>query len=65
MVEVASNFNQAMVRSHLFQTNADPQFQIAVIEEVMNNIHRAISSSCRRWRALSWKCTRGWSAATG
>ncbi|MCC7361723.1 MAG: oligoendopeptidase F [Anaerolineales bacterium] len=38
--EVASNFNQAMVRSHLFQANADPQFQIAVIEEAMSNIHR-------------------------
>jgi len=38
--EVASNFNQAMVRSHLFKANSDPNFQIAVIEEAMNNIHR-------------------------
>jgi oligoendopeptidase F len=38
--EVASNFNQAMVRAHLFQTNSDPHFQIAMIEEAMNNIHR-------------------------
>jgi oligoendopeptidase F len=38
--EVASNFNQAMVRAHLFQANPDPNFQIAVIEEAMNNIHR-------------------------
>jgi len=40
VAEVASNFNQAMVRAHLFKTNADPDFQIAVIEEAMNNIHR-------------------------
>src|SRR5262249_55987774 len=38
--EVASNFNQAMVRAHLFKTNTDRNFQIAVIEEAMNNIHR-------------------------
>jgi oligoendopeptidase F len=38
--EVASNFNQAMVRSHLFKANPDANFQIAVIEEAMNNIHR-------------------------
>jgi oligoendopeptidase F len=38
--EVASNFNQAMVRAHLFKTNPEPNFQIAVIEEAMNNIHR-------------------------
>ncbi len=40
VAEVASNFNQAMVRANLFKTNNDPQFQIAVIEEAMNNIHR-------------------------
>lgn len=38
--EVASNFNQAMVRSHLLQTNTDRDFQISVIEEAMSNIHR-------------------------
>ena len=40
VAEVASNFNQAMVRANLFKTNSDPDFQIAVIEEAMNNIHR-------------------------
>ena len=40
LAEVASNFNQAMVRANLFKTNNDPNFQIAVIEEAMNNIHR-------------------------
>ncbi len=40
LAEVASNFNQAMVRANLFKTNDDPNFQIAVIEEAMNNIHR-------------------------
>ncbi|MBZ0302229.1 MAG: oligoendopeptidase F [Anaerolineae bacterium] len=40
VAEVASNFNQAMVRDYLFRTNTDPQFQIALIEEAMDNIHR-------------------------
>lgn len=40
VAEVASNFNQAMTRAHLLDTNPDPQFQIAVIEEAMDNIHR-------------------------
>jgi oligoendopeptidase F len=38
--EVASNFNQAMVRAYLLKTNDDPQFQISVIEEAMYNFHR-------------------------
>jgi oligoendopeptidase F len=38
--EVASNFNQALVRAHLLNTNSDPDFQIAVIEEAMSNFHR-------------------------
>lgn len=38
--EVASNFNQAMVRANLFRTQDDRNFQIAIIEEAMNNIHR-------------------------
>jgi oligoendopeptidase F len=40
VAEVASNFNQAMVRAHLLNTNQDKNFQIAVIEEAMNNFHR-------------------------
>jgi oligoendopeptidase F len=40
VAEVASNFHQAMVRAHLFRTNPDPAFQLAVIDEAMNNIHR-------------------------
>ena len=38
--ETASNFHQAMVRAHLLETNADPAFQITVIEEAMSNFHR-------------------------
>ena len=38
--EVASNFNQAMVRRHLFASQPDPAFQIALIEEAMSNFHR-------------------------
>lgn len=40
VAEVASNFNQAMVRAHLLNSNPDPAFQIAVIEEAMSNFHR-------------------------
>jgi oligoendopeptidase F len=38
--EVASNFNQAMVRAYLLAQNPDRDFQISVIEEAMNNFHR-------------------------
>ncbi len=38
--EVASNFNQAMVRNHLFRTQTDSSFQVALIEEAMSNYHR-------------------------
>ena len=40
VAEVASNFNQALVRHHLLQQNPDPQLQIAIIEEAMSNFHR-------------------------
>ena len=38
--EVASNFNQAMVRAHLFAGSGDRDFQLALIQEAMDNIHR-------------------------
>jgi len=38
--EVASNFNQALVRHYLFRTNGDRNFQIALIEETMANFYR-------------------------
>ena len=40
VAEVASNFNQALVRAHLLETNRDRDFQIAVIEEAMANFYR-------------------------
>jgi oligoendopeptidase F len=41
VAEVASNFNQALVRAYLLDTHADdPGFQIAVIEEAMSNFRR-------------------------
>ncbi len=40
VAEVASNFNQAMVRAHIFETQTDRDLQIAVIEEAMSNFHR-------------------------
>ena len=38
--EVASNFNQAMVRDHLLKHRQDRAFRIGVIEEAMSNFHR-------------------------
>ncbi len=38
--EVASNFHQALVRAYLLEGNADPAFQMRVIEEAMSNFHR-------------------------
>jgi oligoendopeptidase F len=38
--ETASNFNQAMTRAHLLDTNPDKYFQIALLEEAMDNFHR-------------------------
>ena len=38
--EVASNFNQAKVRQHLFSAQPDAEFQVALIEEAMSNFHR-------------------------
>ncbi len=38
--EVASNFNQAVVRDYLLRTQPDTDFQIALIEEAMSNFHR-------------------------
>ena len=40
IAEVASNFNQAMVRDHLLENGSDPLFKIAVIEEAMANFFR-------------------------
>jgi oligoendopeptidase F len=38
--EVASNFNQALVRAHLLERETDPAMQVALVEEAMNNFHR-------------------------
>lgn len=38
--EVASNFNQAMVRAHLLEKFDNPEHKIAVIEEAMANFYR-------------------------
>ncbi len=40
VAEVASNFNQALVRAYLLREHNDVDFQIAVIEEAMSNFHR-------------------------
>ena len=49
--EVASNFNQAMVRDYLFKTQEDPSFQLALIEKAMSNYHRYffIMPTLARW----------------
>ncbi len=38
--EVASNFNQAVLRDYLFKQETDRDFQIALIEEAMANFYR-------------------------
>ncbi len=40
VAEVASNFNQAMVRAYLLDSTGDREFQIAILEEAMRNFHR-------------------------
>ncbi len=40
IAEVASNFHQTMVRAYLLNTNKEPSFQIALIEEAMSNFYR-------------------------
>lgn len=40
VAEVASNFNQAMVRDYLLRTQEDPDIQMAIIEETMDNYLR-------------------------
>ena len=51
VAEVASNFNQAMVRDYLFSTQTDPVFQLTLIEEAMSNFHRYffIMPTLARW----------------
>jgi oligoendopeptidase F len=38
--ETASNMNQALLRAHLLATDSDPDFQLEVLAEAMNNFHR-------------------------
>ncbi|MEO8084192.1 MAG: oligoendopeptidase F [Ardenticatenales bacterium] len=38
--EVASNFNQALVRGWLLEHQPDPLFQLALLEEAFSNFHR-------------------------
>jgi oligoendopeptidase F len=40
VAEVASNFNQALVRAHLLATHQDRDLQIAILEEAMANFYR-------------------------
>lgn len=40
VAEVASNFNQALVRAHLLETESDPYLRLSVLEEAMSNFHR-------------------------
>jgi len=51
VAEVASNFNQAMVRDYLFRTQDDPTVQLALVEEAMSNFHRYffIMPTLARW----------------
>lgn len=51
VAEVASNFNQALVRDYLFKTQNDAIFQLSLVEEAMSNFHRYffIMPTLARW----------------
>ena len=40
IAETASNFNQAMTRAYLLDSNPNQSFQLALLEEAMGNFHR-------------------------
>ena len=40
VAETASNFNQAMTRAYLLDSNPSKSFQLALLEEAMGNFHR-------------------------
>ncbi|MFV9507133.1 MAG: oligoendopeptidase F [Oscillochloridaceae bacterium umkhey_bin13] len=40
VAEVASNFNQALLRGHLLAQQPSREVEIAILEEAMNNFHR-------------------------
>ncbi len=40
VAEVASNFNQALVRDYLLRSKPERDFQVALLEEAMSNYHR-------------------------
>jgi len=40
VAEVASNFNQALVRKHLLDTQKEPAMRLAILDEAMGNLHR-------------------------
>ncbi len=40
VAEVASNFNQALVRAYLFEQQQETDFQITLVEELMANFYR-------------------------
>ena len=40
VAEVASNFNQAMVRAYLFRTLEEEALRLALVEETLSNFHR-------------------------
>ncbi len=40
VAEVASNFNQALVRAHLLKTASDKTAKLALLEEAFSNFHR-------------------------
>lgn len=40
VAEVASNFNQALVRAHILKNTKDKNFEIAMLEEAFANFHR-------------------------
>jgi oligoendopeptidase F len=40
VAEVASNFNQALLRHYLLETQPDPEFQLEILDEALANFYR-------------------------
>ena len=62
VAEVASNFNQAMLRAYMLDAVADPALQLAVLEEAMANFHRyffIMPTLARLERELHERVARG------
>ncbi|MGV2433816.1 MAG UNVERIFIED_CONTAM: hypothetical protein LVT10_02000 [Anaerolineae bacterium] len=62
LAEIASNFNQALVRDHLLKTSTDPFLAVFNCWKRQWKTSTVTSSSCPPCRALSTMCINEWQA---